>query len=736
MQFLAFFIALIFWASPLASQDYISLEGYLGADQMQKATEDLDRLSQAQDVLVLKLKTSSGDLDQILNFARRIYHVRSQKGSKIIVYLDDMVIGPGAILPFLADELYSSLFVSWGDIQYGSENGLPSNILKNRLKSLILQTHPQAALLNVLAEGMSDKDVIVNSQGQLTPDEMEKDRASGKGEALIVNQVQLKNWGLLKVALNWDEFKKTFQIKDQKLPNPSQAASKIPYEKLKEHIRFNPQGENRIGWIVIDDRQSGISQATALYVKAALDYYKKNKPIFIVLELNTPGGEVYAAQKISDALKEMDTQLNVPIVAYINNWAISAGAMLAYSSRFITVVKDGSMGAAEPVLAQQTGEMKEASEKVNSALRADFANRASFFDRNPLLAEAMVDKDLILVMRHGKITKLDREDQIRKSGPEPDILISPKGKLLTLNSEQLLKYQVADVLVPPSKTEFLSSEKRKEGLWPAKSSQLFHAPFFDEIPNAVIDEYQMDWKTRFFAILAHPMVSSMLFLGLMLGLYMEISNPGLMLPGTVAVISLFFIVLSSFAQEIGNILEVILLFSGILMLLVEVFLLPSFGLIGIAGILFFFAGLFGLMLPGIGAIDFEVDTQTLNAAGEAFFERLAWLSLTILIGTFLIIILSRYLLPSFNLWNRFVLKGNEQDASEGYVAGLELKDMPSKGTKGEVLATLRPAGKVLINNQVFDAMSSGGYVEKGEKVTVVGVESSTLLVKVEDEEQI
>ena len=80
-----------------------------------------------------------------------------------------------------------------------------------------------------------------------------------------------------------------------------------------------------------------------------MDYYKKNPPLFLILELNTPGGEVFTAQKISDALKELDTQMDIPVVAYINTWAISAGAMIAYSCRYIAIVNDSSMGAAEPV---------------------------------------------------------------------------------------------------------------------------------------------------------------------------------------------------------------------------------------------------------------------------------------------------------------------------------------------------------------------------------------------------
>ena len=119
--------------------------------------------------------------------------------------------------------------------------------------------------------------------------------------------------------------------------------------------------------------------------------------------------------------------------------------------------------AAEPVISGEGGKMMAASEKVNPALRADFAKRAGFFDPNPNIAEAMVDKDIILVERFGKkkVLKLDSEDQIKKAGPNPDVIISPKGKLLTLDAKELVKYGVADFLLPPTKIGFITEGERK-----------------------------------------------------------------------------------------------------------------------------------------------------------------------------------------------------------------------------------------------------------------------------------
>jgi membrane-bound serine protease (ClpP class) len=502
-------------------------------------------------------------------------------------------------------------------------------------------------------------------------------------------------------------------------------------QSLQEHIKYQAEGPNTVGYIVIDDRTSGINQSTWLYVKMALEHYRKTKPMFVILELNTPGGEVYPAQQISDALKDLDTQYDIPVVAFINNWAISAGAMLAYSTRYISIVKDASMGAAEPVLQGAEGKMESASEKINSALRADFMNRANFFGRNPFIAEAMVDKDVILVQRDGKIIKLDNDSQIITTGSTPDKIVSPKGKLLTLNAEQMMTYGVADIMLPPSKLEPITDQEKAAGKWPASKTLLFQSPFFKQIPNAVIDNYQMDWKTQFFILLAHPVVSSMLFLGMMIGFYVEMNTPGFGVAGTVAVTCLFLIILSSFSLQLANWLEVILVFAGLAIVLIELFVTPTFGLLGFVGALLFIGGLFAMMLPAIGSVSFEIDTKTFNAAGEFFMNKLTWLLGAFLLALIIIAILGRYLMPRFSAFQRFVLTGNQ----DGYIAGEDPTHLPVAGTAGVVYATLRPAGKVMINNTLYEAVSDGSFIEKGEKIVVLEIDGSRMIVTTQEREE-
>ncbi len=485
---------------------------------------------------------------------------------------------------------------------------------------------------------------------------------------------------------------------------------------------------NRIGYIAIDDKDAGINQSTWMYVKAALDYYKQHPPLFVILKLNTPGGELYPAQNISNALKELDIQYSIPVVAFIDNWAISAGAMLAYSCRFIAITSDASMGAAEP-LETDGKESHEASEKVNSAVRSFFANLASFYGRNPLIAKGMVDKDLILVIRGGEVVALDNETQIISSGESKDTLLKAKGKLLTLNAEELMRYKVADISLPPAKLKPITAMELEQGKWPASQMLLFTDPWFAKIPDAEIDAYLPDWKTRFFALLSNNLISSLLFMGLLLGFYVEISGGGFGIAGTIGVTCLILILLSSFAQEAYNWLELILLLVGAGIIAIDLFVLPTFGLLGAIGVLFMVAGLLGLLLPGLSAVDYDFSTQTMNAAGEFVFQRFIFLCIAFILSVVCMYLLARFVLPRRTPFDRFILKGNEQDPAKGFYAGENPANMPQPGAQGHALSVLRPSGKVLIAGKVYDAFTSGAYLEASTPIEVVRLEGSSLLVK-------
>jgi membrane-bound ClpP family serine protease len=467
-------------------------------------------------------------------------------------------------------------------------------------------------------------------------------------------------------------------------------------ERLQEAVSYSEGGNNPVGYLTIG-RDHPIDSSTYVYVKLAIDHFKKARVPFIILRLDTPGGEVFAATQIASLLQRTDREDHIPVIAYIDNWALSAGAMLAYACRFIATTRSSSMGAAEPVMAGEGGQMESAPEKINSALRAEFANLASYFGRSPQIAEAMVDKDQLLVWRDGQAVRLEREDAVQ---PADEVITRP-GKLLTLNAEQLVAFGVSDFVVQKTPLEH---------------------PFLARIPAVTLLPYE-DWKIHFFSFLSHPLVSSLLAMGLLLGLYMEFSHPGFGLPGILALTCLALILLSSFAVQAASWLEVILLAAGLLLLLVEFLLLPGFGWAGVLGILLTLAGLFALMLPGLGSVEFSWNLEALNIAALDLLRRAAWLSGTLLLSLIAMAVLARRYSLRPRLLRRIVLTEEQEGA------GPVQEDLPAVGAAGEAFSTLRPAGKIMVAGTLYDALADGSFIEKGERITVVRIEGSKIVVR-------
>lgn len=477
-----------------------------------------------------------------------------------------------------------------------------------------------------------------------------------------------------------------------------------------EHIHYKTDGSNLVGYLDIP-RDKPIDQSTYLYVKFALEEYIKQGVIFVYLRLNTPGGEVFPSIKIAELLQNLDTVHHIPVVAVIDNWALSAGAMLAYSCRYIAVSNTGLMGAAEPVTSGAEGKMESAPEKIVSALRAEFATLAKFYGRNPLIATAMVDKDIILIKKGSEIIQLKEESDVKSSGKNATQWITTRGKLLTLDAEQLIDLKVADFTVMPG------------GETTSSHSLLFSHPYFSKIPDVEIVSYS-DWKIDFFAFLTHPMVSSLLMMGLMIGVYMEMSHPGFGLPGIIAITCLALILVSSFATQVINWLEILFVIIGVLLFLIEIFVLPGFGLLGAVGIVLILFGLVTMMLPNIQSIQFTWNWHEWDINALEFFERLAYYSGALILSLLFMVLFSRYVTPRLMKKSRIVLEGDQ----EGSVAGPEKSSLPPVGSEGEAFTSLHPGGKVLIKNQFHDASASVGFIEKGEKVIVIKIVGSAIIV--------
>ncbi len=699
------FLTLFFWLFllPLRANPFLfSLEGYLEKIQLSSVEDTLlSHLSHENgiDALVLRVASSGGDLEAVIAFAKMLMEVKKRYHLPLTVYIDHIAVGPGAIFPFLSDTLYVTSSVAWGDVIYGVAPPPNLDSLRAVFDDVLNADRIHAATLKQLSEAMIDPSVVLVSQLALESGHDQVDR-------FIANLSQLQQLNLVDNVVEEKDFQAAIRQED------------AFQKKFFHSVQVHEKGNNNIGYLSIGIDHP-INQATYIYVKFALEEYLKRKACFVLLDLNTPGGEVLSTIKIIQLLHKWDQEHHIPTLAFINDWAISAGAMLAYGCRFIGSTPSSIMGAAEPVVSDGTS-MQSASEKVNSALRAEMANLASFYHRDPLIAEAMVDKDILLVLRDKKIVRLDGQEALVLTGPNKDTVISGQGKLLTLSAKELIDFKVSDFSVVDQALPTITQAEREQNRWPAKKMLAFTNPVLAKIPNAIILNY-VNWKVTFFTFLSHPLVSALLLIGLIVGAYLEIHTPGFGVMGSFAILCLALILVSSFSVYAAGSLEILALLAGALFIALEIFVIPGFGFVGIIGIFITLLGLFALLLPGIRGLS----APSWDLIAQGWLMRLAYLALGVIIAAAFLVLFSRFGSKRLLTWSKIVLT---KEPSVEKARPLQEK-MPRLKSEGVTLTPLYPFGRVEIEGQTFDAVSLGGFIEANENVEVLRIEGNKLIVK-------
>ena len=383
----------------------------------------------------------------------------------------------------------------------------------------------------------------------------------------------------------------------------------------------------------------------------------------VVLDINTFGGRVDAAVAMRDAL------LNSPVrtIAFVNQRAISAGALIALACNTVIMTTGGTIGAAAPVVGGGSGETQPADEKSVSYVRSEFRATAETRNRPAAIAEAMVDADVEIAG------------------------VIEKGKLLTLTTSQALEHKVADV-----SADTLAAALAAAG-----------------IPDADVRIAQQTWAETLVRFLTHPVVSSLLMTVGLLGLIVEIRTPGFAVPGTVGLLSLGLFFWGHWIVQLAGWEELLLVSLGVVLVAIEVFVLPGFTVAGLAGIVALVGGL-GMTLVGAGA------------TSNAIIVALGRVALSILVAMAAAFALLR-VLPRLPFGRRLVLETGMQ-TDLGYVSAPE-SDRQWLGRTGTALSPLRPAGIAEIDGARVDVVSDGGFIEAGTSILVTRVDGNRIVVR-------
>ena len=407
-----------------------------------------------------------------------------------------------------------------------------------------------------------------------------------------------------------------------------------------------------------------IDLGLAPFVKRVLDEAAASGAAAVILQIDTFGGRVDAAVQIRDTL------LRSPVrtIAYVDKRAISAGALIGLAAGTIAMAGGGTIGAATPVQAGSPGNAaKPADEKTVSYMRKEFRATAESRERAPLIAEAMVDPDVVI----------------------PDII--DKGKLLTLTTEEALKHGLADF-----RAESIDEVLARAGLAGAEIRR--HAP---------------NWAENLVRLLTHPILSSLLISLGMLGILIELRTPGLGLPGAVGVASLALFFWGHWLVQLAGWEELLIVAVGVVLIVVEIFIIPGFGIVGALGIS---ALIGGLVMSLVGAQD--THTEVLEAVVRVVLA---------LIGAILASLVMLRVLPRTRLGHRLVLdKGLA--AESGYASAPDT-DRRWLGRTGRATTPLHPAGIADFEGERVDVVSTGEPVDAGQPIEVVRVDGNRVVVR-------
>ena len=410
-----------------------------------------------------------------------------------------------------------------------------------------------------------------------------------------------------------------------------------------------------------------IGPASARHIEEGFMQAEQIKADYIILHLNTFGGTVDDADKMRTTLMKS----KMPVYAFIDNNAASAGALISIACDSIYMSPGASIGAATVV--GQDG--VPSPEKYQSYMRSMLRSTAEAKGRDPKIAEAMNDPRMFI----------------------PGV--NDSGKVLTFTTREAIKNNYCE-----GEAKTVEEVLKLAG-----------------VKNYEIETYAITRVGKVIDWLIHPFISGILIMIIIAGIYYEFQAPGTIFPIAASVVAALLYFAPHYLGGLAENWEILLFIAGLILLAVEVFVVPGFGVAGVLGVLFIVLGLTLSLIKSVPS-DFPINLPDGNAFVKALFIVLS--SMIISIG------LSFYFFGKF--MRSSVFKHVSVQATigkEGGYVGVDLKEKELVGKTGTAFTLLRPSGKVEMDGAIYDATAETGYIEKGEKVVVVKYETAQLFVR-------
>ncbi len=403
---------------------------------------------------------------------------------------------------------------------------------------------------------------------------------------------------------------------------------------------------------------------------------------YVLIHMNTYGGLVDAA----DSIRTKILNSEIPVMVFIDNNAASAGALISIACDSIYMRPGANIGAATVV--NQTGEA--VPDKYQSYMRSTM--RAT--------AEAH-GKDTIIVGRDTTYRWV-RDPKIAEAMVDPRKYVegvSDSGEVLTFTANEAMMHGYCEGIA-----EDIEGVIKKAG-----------------IKEYEIKEYHPSSLEKVMGILVSPYLQGILIMIIIGGIYFELQTPGVGFPLGAAILAAILYFAPLYLEGLAENWEILIFVIGIILLLVEIFAIPGFGVAGISGIILAILGLALSMSEG-DVFNWD-DELTLNLG--PLMNSLLIVLLSVFLSITLSLIFSQQLVKT-SLFSTIALNKTQQ-IDEGYL-GVKKENINMVGKTGTAYTMLRPGGKVEIDGEIYDAKALTGFIEEGKPVKVVKYEMAQLYV--------
>ncbi len=402
----------------------------------------------------------------------------------------------------------------------------------------------------------------------------------------------------------------------------------------------------------------------------------------VLIQMNTYGGLV----DVADSIRTKILNSPIPVYIFIDDNAASAGALISIACDSIYMRAGGKIGAATVV--NQTGE--QVPDKYQSYMRATMRATAEAHGKDTIIS----GKDTLI--------RWKRDPRIAEAMVDPGMFvpeISDSGKVLTFTAEEAVKYGFCEGIVKNT-----ADILKKAG-----------------IENYEIVEYSPSSLDKVINLLLNPFVHGLLIMLIIGGIYFELQTPGIGFPLAAAAVGAVLYFAPLYLEGLAENWEILIFILGIVLLAVEIFAIPGFGVAGIAGIILMVAGLTMAMVDNLVFEGGDISTA-INVVMRAL--------MIVIVSLLFAIIASLYLgkkLLTSPVFPNIALRETQQK-TEGFTSADPVQ-AKLVGMEGTAYTVLRPSGKVEINGDVFDAKSEFGFIDKGAQIKVIRYETGQLYVE-------